>query len=177
MASFKNGRNHTIMADRVYDIPTDTPGRLAILPRPRGGDWLETDVAAWKRAGFDTIVSLLTSDEEAELRLTAEANECAAAALAFRSFPVPDRGVPASHDRFAKLVSELAGQLRAGRRVVIHCRQGIGRSGLATIGTLIELGASEAEAIRTVSESRGMAVPETPGQLAWLREWNASPVA
>jgi len=33
-------------------IPTETSGRLAILARPRGGDWLPDEVAVWKRAGI-----------------------------------------------------------------------------------------------------------------------------
>ena len=164
------------MADRFYEIPTDTPGRLAILPRPRGGDWLDVDVSAWKRAGFDTIVSLLTTDEAHDLKLNAEAKECNSAGLTFQSFPIPDRGVPASRDTFVALVTDLANQIRNGRHIGVHCRQGIGRSGLVAIGTLTEVGIASTEAIRAVSEARGLPVPETPGQLTWIREMNANPV-
>src|SRR5437870_3377638 len=38
-------------------------GRLAISPRPRGGDWLEDEVREWRLAGVEAVVSLLTSDE------------------------------------------------------------------------------------------------------------------
>ena len=40
------------------------PGRLAIVPRPRGGDWLEDEVRAWREAGVDIVVSALEADEE-----------------------------------------------------------------------------------------------------------------
>ena len=163
------------MPERAYEIPTPTPGRLAILPRPRGGDWLDADVAAWARAGIETVVSMLTAEEERELGLANESHECERAGLSFVSFPVPDRGIPVSQVDFASLVADLADRLRAGRMVGVHCRQGIGRSGLVAISVLRELGIPTTEAIRTVSDARGLTVPETPGQLAWLRR--ATPVA
>jgi hypothetical protein len=35
------------MRPLIYWINTPWPGRLAIVPRPRGGDWLEEEVGAW----------------------------------------------------------------------------------------------------------------------------------
>jgi hypothetical protein len=46
--------------------------RLAILPRPRGYDWLSDDIAAAHRAGVDVIVSALTESESQELGLSEE---------------------------------------------------------------------------------------------------------
>ena len=46
-----------------YWIDTRADGRIAILPRPRGGDWLDDEVRDWSRAGLNIVVSLLTSDE------------------------------------------------------------------------------------------------------------------
>ena len=44
-------------------------GRLAIAPRPRGGDWLEEEVRAWQQSGLNLVVSLLAPEEVAELDL------------------------------------------------------------------------------------------------------------
>jgi hypothetical protein len=44
-------------------VDTDNQIRLAIVPRPRGGDWLEDEVAHIKRAGVDVLVSMLQADE------------------------------------------------------------------------------------------------------------------
>lgn len=44
-------------------------GTFAIAARPRGGDWLEDEMKAWRRLGVTTIVSLLTPEEERELGL------------------------------------------------------------------------------------------------------------
>src|SRR5688500_18362670 len=115
------------MRTELFWVPTASPGRLAMAPRPRGGDWLEDEMAAWRRDGIDVVVSLLTPDEVAEFELQGEAEAARDAGIRFRSFPVPDRDVPASQSRFRELVTELAGELGVGRRVAVHCRQGIGR--------------------------------------------------
>ena len=149
-------------------IPTDTPGRLAILARPRGGDWLPDDVAAWKRAGLNTVVSLLGVDEEADLELSQEDAECTRAGLEFITAPVLDRGIPDDALAFSDLAGELATKVVAGESVGIHCRIGVGRSPLLAIAVLKMLGLPTADAIRLASTARGRSVPETPEQLEWI---------
>ena len=46
--------------------------KLAIMPRPRAGDWLEDEIASFKNLGYEVIVSLLTKEEEKELDLKDE---------------------------------------------------------------------------------------------------------
>lgn len=72
----------------------EMPGRLAIMARPRAGDWPEMDVAGWKTSGVDLIVSLLECEEVSELALQREAELCRASGIEFVSFPISDRGVP-----------------------------------------------------------------------------------
>ena len=55
----------------IYQIQGPWRGRLAIVPRPRGGEWLDDDVRALKEQGFDLVVSLLTPDEAIDLGLAA----------------------------------------------------------------------------------------------------------
>jgi len=38
------------------------------MARPRGGDWLQDEILALKRSGISILVSLLTPEEEDELR-------------------------------------------------------------------------------------------------------------
>ncbi len=45
-----------------YQIEGPWQGELAIIPRPRGGDWLEDEIDALKRAHFDVLVSILSKD-------------------------------------------------------------------------------------------------------------------
>ena len=158
-------------------IPTDTPGRLAILARPRGGDWLPDEVAAWKRAGLHTVVSLLGEDEEADLELSDEASECARTDLQFIAAPVMDRGLPDDAVAFGELAAELASKVAAGASIGIHCRIGVGRSPLLAIAVLITLGVPTPEAIRRASAARGRIVPETPEQLEWISRYQVPAMA
>lgn len=154
----------------MYRIPTPATGRLLILPRPRGGDWLPCDVREWKRDGLTRVVSALTTSEEQELELQNESDSVRETGLEFDSYPIPDRGVPESKESFERAVNDWAVQIRNGHDVGIHCRQGIGRSGMIAIAILQKLGATLPDAVRVVSTARGMAVPETAEQLDWLRE-------
>src|SRR6185295_405482 len=100
------------------------PGRLGILPRPRGGDWLADEVRSWRAAGVDVVASLLTPDEVTELDLQEEANHSREEGLEFHTFPIPDRGVPWSRREFAEFVRGLEKALESGKSVGVHCRQG-----------------------------------------------------
>lgn len=144
------------------------PGRLAIMPRPRGGDWLEEEIQAWRRGGIDLIVSLLTSDEYIDLELVEEESLCRAHGIEFVSFPIMDRSVPSSMAAFSDLVSMLAGQLANGRKIAVHCRQGIGRAGLVAVCLLLLSGVEQGAALAGVSSARGCAVPETSEQRRWI---------
>jgi protein-tyrosine phosphatase len=143
------------------------------MPRPRAGDWLRDETASWRRAGLDTIVSLLQDDEVAELGLEEEPAACAEAGLRFVRFPIPDRGVPESRQALTQLVAALAEEVRQGRGVGIHCRIGIGRSALMAVCVLRTLGLSPESAWETVQRSRGLPVPDTAEQRAWAVEWAA----
>jgi protein-tyrosine phosphatase len=166
------------MRDKIYWIPGPWPGRLAILPRPRGGDWLGDETRAWRAAGVDAVVSLLEPQEEAELDLVHESEASTASGLAFLSFPIPDRSVPDGREAVATLAAQLSDALRVGKNVGVHCRQGIGRSALIAAATLISAGEDMDTALRTIAHSRGMTVPETEEQRRWISEfaaWSTSP--
>jgi len=96
--------------------------RLAIMPRPRSGEWLTDEIAGWNRLGVQTVVSLLEPHEVRELELADEESLCLAANLKFVSFPIPDRGVPINVIEFARLVVEIEQRLRSGESVAVHCR-------------------------------------------------------
>jgi protein-tyrosine phosphatase len=157
----------------LYFIPECPVGRLAIMARPRAGDWLEDEATSWRRQGLDTVISLLEDVEVAELGLGAEAASCSRAALRFAQFPLPDRGVPRSEVEFSELVMALAAELRTGRGVGIHCRMGIGRLASLAVCVLAALGVAVEVAWTAVERSRGLPVPDTPAQRAWVTAWLA----
>jgi|SRR5271157_17852 len=160
-----------------FPIPGPWRGRLAIVTRPRGGDWLEDEASGWRRAGLDVVVSLLEEAEAAQLELESEAQAAASNRIRFISFPIPDRGVPASTEAAFALLREIRDELEAGRNVAVHCRQGVGRSGLIAAGVLVTSGVPPAKAVQVVSSARGQTVPETPAQLQWIRQLPADRLA
>ena len=82
------------MRTELYWIETVGPGRLAVMPRPRGGDWLEGEILGLKDDGVDIIVSMLTPEEEVYLELEREGATARRQGLTFYSHPVWDRGIP-----------------------------------------------------------------------------------
>ena len=157
------------MKPDLFWIPGPWRGRLAVAGRPRGGDWLEDEVSGWHEAGLDIVVSLLEKDEADQLELSREGNIATSQGIHFVSFPIPDRGVPPSTPDALALISRVGTALDQGRAVAVHCRQGIGRSGLIAASLLVRSGIPAEEAIATVSTARGVAIPETPGQLEWIK--------
>jgi len=149
------------------------PGKLALASRPRGGDWLEEEMAAWRRAGIDTVLSLLTPEEERDLDLKHEAHQAKARGMKFASLPIPDRQVPNSESEVSATLDRLHADLSAGKNVVIHCRQGIGRTGLVAACLLVTKGVTPEAAVKTLSAARGTAVPETVEQRRWIDHYAA----
>lgn len=160
-----------MMRAKVFWVRGPWPGRLGILLRPRGGDWLADETKSWREAGIDSVVSLLERDEQAQLDLEGEAQAAAASGVEFASFPIPDRGIPASDESAAELVNNVVDALDRGRSVAIHCRQGIGRSALIAGAVLVAEGQGMPAALRAIKESRGLDVPETDEQRQWLRDF------
>jgi len=160
----------------LFWIPGPWRGRLAIAARPRGGDWLEDEVSGWRRAGLDIVVSMLESEEASQLQLAHERDVAEAKGIDFISFPTPDRGVPASMPEAHTLLRRIVVALQSGKNVAVHCRQGIGRSGLIAAGALINSGVGVEKALETVSAARGLTVPETAAQLEWLHHLTAPPI-
>ena len=162
------------MWTRLYWVDGPWPGRLALSARPRGGDWLEEEIAAWRGVEVDTVLSLLTPDEERELDLGNEAQEVKRTGMKFLSLPIPDRQVPQSESQITATLEKLDIDLSAGKNVVIHCRQGIGRSGLVAACLLISKGLSSGAAVESLTAARGAAIPETPEQRRWIDRYAAT---
>lgn len=161
------------MATRLYWIEGPWPGKLAIAARPRGGDWLEDDLSEWRHSSVDAVLSLLTPEEEEILALTDEAPQVKARGLDFLSLPIPDREVPSSETRVASVLEQVNAYLTAGKNVVIHCRQGLGRSGLIGACLLVMRGVDPSAAVDKLSTARGLAVPETQEQRRWIDRYAA----
>ncbi|MEP7004497.1 MAG: hypothetical protein ABI810_00840 [Sphingomonas bacterium] len=84
------------MYSELYWVSDRMPGKLALMARPRAGDWLEDEIGHWQASGINAVVSLLEAEEVSDLGLQRERALCEQHGIDFLSFPIVDRGVPAS---------------------------------------------------------------------------------
>ena len=159
------------MAVIIFWIENGKTGRIGIMPRPRGGDWLEDDICSLHASGAEVVVSLLEKEEITELDLGKEQEVCESRGLEYISFPIPDGSVPQSKQDMARLVDVLGELSSKGRHIVVHCRQGIGRSSMIAAGILTSLGMTVEEAFERITKARGRPVPDTREQREWVAEF------
>lgn len=138
------------------------------MARPRAGDWLVEEIANWKEAGVEVVISLLEPEEVVDLGLQDEASFCRSTGIEFITFPVRDRGVPESAQKTAKLTADIVAYISSGRGVAIHCRAGIGRSSVIAACALISAGFDADTAFSMIAQARGLSVPDTDEQRNWV---------
>jgi protein-tyrosine phosphatase len=154
----------------VYWISRAKPHRIAIAVRPRGNDWLEHEIKSLSRAGIEVLVSLLTQDESEQLGLSDEERFCGHHGMRFFNLPIADHSVP-NETKVRKLLHVLETQVRTGKAVCFHCREGIGRSSMLAALVLANLGWTPESAFEAISESRGFPVPDTLEQEQWVQDF------
>jgi protein-tyrosine phosphatase len=152
----------------IYWIEKAAPLRVAIVARPRGGDWLCDEAQGLASEGVDVVVSMLTQAEINELGLSDEKLHCEESGIRYVNVPVTDRRVPQDAKAFFDMASELAREVKSGKGIAVHCRAGIGRSTLMVASILRVLGWSADEALAAIERSRGCPVPDTEEQRRWF---------
>lgn len=158
------------MFTKIYWLHTFNNGaRLGIMPRPRGGEWLDKEIANLKKLSAGVIVSLLESSEIFELGLDKEQELCAQHDIDYINFPISDRSVPADRAGVDALIKQLRDKIAVGASVVIHCRMGIGRSSIIAGCLLLREGQRPDDIIAHISKVRGLKVPDTEEQVKWLQ--------
>ncbi|WP_089305273.1 protein-tyrosine phosphatase family protein [Geodermatophilus pulveris] len=81
----------------------------------------------------------------------------------------PDFWVPLDRDDALAALTEALGRARAGERVEVACRGGVGRTGTALAALAVLDGVPPADAVRWVRERHAPRAVETPWQRRWLR--------
>jgi protein-tyrosine phosphatase len=152
----------------IYWLNNGSVSRIGIMPRPRGGDWLEDEIRALKASCVDVVVSLLDKPEIDELDLEDESAYCEAYGITYLNFPIVDRGVPESKEGILELSRKLIKILAEGKNIVIHCRQGVGRSAIIAAVVKVLQGDQVETIFEKISLARGCEVPDTKEQYDWV---------
>lgn len=140
-----------------------------MMAKPIGGEWLEDSIQGLKQLGIDGMVSLLEPQEQYTLGLTKQADYCQLQGINYLNFPIPDRGLP-NTAKAITLAKQLYDEIKDGKHWIIHCRAGIGRTGIIAGAVLVTAGLSTELALQTISQARSVQVPDTDKQVAWLKQ-------
>ena len=144
----------------------DGSGRLWLCGKHAVGPDHQTAMA---EVGADLVVCLCERDELVDRYpgyvewLGAQAGSGGEAIW----FPIPDLHAPPV-ERVRPFLDQLRDSLRAGRRLLMHCGAGIGRTGTMAAALLMHMGVPHADAISAVGEARPMAGPEVGAQTELL---------
>ena len=139
-----------------------------MMPHPARDGAPDAVLSVLAEQGIRQVVSLLEPAEADTLGLAGEAALVEARGMAFEHYPVGDFGVPREARDFARLARRLHDAVKAGQHAVVHCRGGIGRSGMLVSAVLLCAGLDFERTLATIGEARGRAVPESDAQRLWL---------
>ncbi len=152
------------------------PGRLLAGEFPGGAtpELTRDRLSRLLAVGIDCFVDLTQPQE-----IVAYEAALPAGVQYFRR-PIPDHGTPREPTQMVGILDCVRNALREGRVVYLHCRAGIGRTGMVAGCLLAEQGLggeaalSELNRLWRQSARSGLwpAIPETPQQVEYVREWN-----
>lgn len=152
----------------AYVLPLGLSGELVLTPCPPAGAALARSMRELCERGVSAVLSLLPDDEAKALGVADEPEVAARFGLVFFSFPIDDRSVPSTPSTIVPLLEQLLDRLRNGENIAVHCRAGIGRTGLVACCVLVWTGCSPVEARDIAANARGLPVPETAEQCAFI---------
>ncbi|WP_338760338.1 dual specificity protein phosphatase family protein [Bernardetia sp. ABR2-2B] len=147
--------------------------KLAIMPKPNSDENLEEDIINFSNLKVTIVVSLLTKEEKFDLGLQNEKAICEKYEIDFISIPIIDRSIPTEKQtiQIRELTKKINSILDKNKKIIVHCRAGIGRVGMLCSAILIEQGLSNQEAIEKVSKARGVNIPDTEEQKKWIMKY------
>jgi len=124
------------------------PGKLLAGKYPGGKTLkdLERRLGVLLEAGFDGFLDLTENGEQPAYDGYLPQN------VLYCRAPITDHGVPRDNAHMAGIQAQLAAMLGEGRRVYVHCRAGIGRTGTVIACHLVEQGLSGADALARLNE-------------------------
>ncbi len=143
-------------------------GILAISALPGAGGDYAADLVHLKDWRPAIVLTLTTLSE----MVAADAGDLGADIMHIGTrwvhLPVPDFGIPDAADtaKWRRAVADALPALRGGGRVLIQCKGGCGRSGMAALRLMIAAGEAPDAALARLRAVRPCAV-ETKAQMRW----------
>jgi ADP-ribosyl-[dinitrogen reductase] hydrolase len=151
------------------------PGSLLAGEYPYGNALEDTQarLTGLLRAGIDTFIDLTHSGERPDYHTLLPPR------VEYWRSPIYDSGVPSEAAHMRAIQARLRSALAVGRRVYLHCRAGIGRTGLVVGCYLVEQGLDGDEALARLNSlwqqsARSLSwpqVPQTAEQAEFIRDW------
>ena len=143
-------------------------GTLALSQMPgRAGDYRGdlAQVRDWKPS---FVISMAPLTEMASVGALSFGNDLRDSGTRWAYLPTDDFGVlPVELEgEWARASASARAALAGGGRVLVHCMGGCGRSGMAALRLMVEMGEPPTEALQRLRRIRPCAV-ETPQQLDW----------
>jgi ADP-ribosyl-[dinitrogen reductase] hydrolase len=128
-------------------------------------------VAAW---GARAVITLIEPHEMAFLNVPLLGDGVRARGMVWHHLPIVDVTPPDARFDAAwpTAGAEVCALLRAGERVLVHCRGGLGRAGTVAALLAVEMGLAPADAIRAVRAARRGAI-ETTAQERYVLGYRA----
>lgn len=128
---------------------------------------LENDIKCLKTEGVDEVFSLCTKGELNKYRVPWLLNELTGAEIVVHHYPFPDGQTP-NMGSLLKMIDEIQVSVRNGRKPLVHCFGGLGRSCLVAVCAMLVIDESlePQKAIDKIRELRG------PGAIQSVKQYN-----
>lgn len=174
--------SHPFCVDFIPETLLETPGKLGLSFAPGKKDG--GSLFAWERdlaqdldvladsIGVKVVVSFLEDHEYELIRIPSFFEEAGRRNIRVHRFPIQDRGVPDDKGALLALIETVDGLIAAGGNVMMHCRGGIGRTGLVAACLLVYRGFSAERAIAIVKDTRVGALDQE-NQMTFVRDFEA----
>lgn len=156
-AKLASSATHENMVVNVFQVGNGTVGMSRAPGRKRKGEQrdLHSDIDyIWDTYRFDVIVTLLEGREMEAMQCQDMGRVTMSKGMQWIHFPIRDKWIPSDTSAFlSKVVQPVARLLQEGKRVLIHCNGGKGRTGTVVACLLMTSTALGSSRCRTLSDA------------------------
>lgn len=143
-------------------------GELAICPMPGRGGAYAADLRVLMAFAPALVLTMTTQEELDDREAGGLGEDLAQAGIGWLHLAIADFGIPgeAVLAAWPEAAARVRRTLAGGGRVLVHCMGGCGRSGMAVLRLMVEMGEAPDAALARLRAVRPCAV-ETEAQFHW----------